>query len=300
MEFSVNEVVKSLVPAMGSETSQKIYQRLPTVAVVLLLLLIAWASAQLVWQILTPNTPMTPTAPNGGPSTSNTTTPNYASQIAQRSLFGKSNSEAAPEQEEQDAPDTRLNLKLLGVYALDDPKKGYAMIANGARPEELVLVGGKLPGNVKLHSVYPDRVILSRAGKRETLRLPATEKTGISRSPAKPRRPNNRSSSGSTPSNLADFRNQMLKNPAKLAELVNAAPARENGKFIGYRITQLKQHPILSQVDIQSGDIITRVNGVDISSPASGMKALQKLSKEDSVQLTLNRGGQVIEVTQTF
>lgn len=292
----MNDMVKSLSPFMASESSQKWLQRLPTLAVIVLLLLIAWASAQLFWQALTPSAPGNVVAQRAGPAGSSSTAPDYASQIANKSLFGKANVEASASTEEpEDAPDTRLNLKLVGVYAVDDPKQGYAIIANGSRPEELVLVDGKMAGNIVLDSVYPDRVLISRAGKRETLRLPATESTGI-KFTSKGGARNSKKAAQS----LGDFRKELTQNPAKLAEFVNAAPARENGKFVGYRITTLKPHPMLSQVDIQSGDIITRINGVDISSPAQGVKALQKLSTDNSVQLTLSRGGQVIEVNQTF
>lgn len=296
----MNDMVKSLGPALSSESSQKLYSKLPVIAVIALLLLLAWASAQLVWQFLTPaNQETAATLPQAKPSRVNST-PAYSSEIASRSLFGKANVAAPKSEEPVEAPETKLNMKLRGVYAVDDPKKGFAIIANGSRPEQMVAVDGKLPGNIKLDSVYPDRVIISRAGKLETLRLPETKSTGVTFTPAKRNTPSANNSGVSQTTSLSGFRNELLKNPSKLAELVNAAPARENGKFVGYRITTLKQHPILSQVDIQSGDIITQVNGVKISSPAQGMKALQKLSKDNSVQLTLNRGGQVIEVNQTF
>lgn len=292
-------MVKSLSPALSSESSQKLFKQLPIVAVVVLLLLLAWASAQLVWQFLTPKE-TTPTAVANQTNTPrNVSTPAYFAEIASRNLFGEAKTEPQKTATQPlEAPETKLNLKLRGVYAVDDPKKGYAIIANGSRPEEMVTVGKKLPGNIKLDSVYPDRVIISRSGKLETLKLPETKATGVSFQPSK-RQSNNTSRTNQT-STLSGFRKELLKNPSKLAELVNAAPARENGKFVGYRITTLKQHPILSQVDIQTGDIITQVNGVKISSPAQGMKALQKLSKDNSVQLTLNRGGQMIEVNQTF
>lgn len=290
-------MVKSLGPVLSSESSQKVYKKLPTIAVVLLLLLLAWASAQLVWQFLTPKTADfgSTTTPQGRIQTS--AAPSYSREIISRSLFGKANSVAAKTDDPVEAPETKLNLKLRGVYAVEDPKKGYAIISNGSRPEEMVVVGGKLPGNIKLDSVYPDRVIISRSGKLETLKLPATKSTGVRYTP--PKRNAGRSR-GPQATSLAGFRKELMSNPSKLAELVNAAPARENGKFVGYRITTLKQHPILSQIDIQSGDIITQINGVKISSPAQGMKALQKLSRDNSVQLTLNRSGQTIEVNQTF
>jgi general secretion pathway protein C len=70
-----------------------------------------------------------------------------------------------------DAPDTRLKLVLHGVFASEKPGEAQAIIADPKGEEEHYGIGDKLPGNAELSEVYPDRVILLRNGRYETLRL---------------------------------------------------------------------------------------------------------------------------------
>lgn len=76
------------------------------------------------------------------------------------------------------APDTSLNLTLLGIlyFAHPDSSAGLssarALIKGPNLKERGFRVQDKLPGNVKIVAIYPNRVILKRKGKFETLRLP--------------------------------------------------------------------------------------------------------------------------------
>ncbi len=288
-------MVQSMPALLRSESATRITRQLPKLATILLLILIAWALSSLVWLFLTPEE--APLKPVGNKQRQQAVSSNInpVTSISQQHLFGIAGAKKA-EPVTTEAPDTRLNLKLHGVFALDDEEKGYALIASGSKPEKLLHVGDKLPGNIELKAVYPDRVIISRSGKAETLRLPASKSTGITYTK------NKRGSGRDLPatSNLGEFRRQITRNPSKLAELINTAPARRSGRFVGYRITTLKQHPILNALDIRTGDIVTKINGIDINSPASGMKALTALSKAQQLSLTIDRNGQIMEVNQSF
>jgi hypothetical protein len=75
-----------------------------------------------------------------------------------------------------EAPDTRLKLVLRGALASDDPQHARAIIADPRGKEEQYAIGDNLPGNAELSEVHPDRVILKRNGRYETLRLPQDQK----------------------------------------------------------------------------------------------------------------------------
>ena len=86
------------------------------------------------------------------------------------------------------APDTRLKLVLHGVFASEVYGKARAIIADPKGKEEQYAVGDMLPGNAELSEVYPDRVILKRNGRFETLRLmqdSPSARTTATRSPGK-------------------------------------------------------------------------------------------------------------------
>ena len=84
----------------------------------------------------------------------------------------------------QSAPDTALNLTLLGIFYFEqtepdstENRSARALIKGPNMVEKGFAVDATLPGNVQIVAIYPDRVILKRNNQFETLRLPKqTEK----------------------------------------------------------------------------------------------------------------------------
>ncbi len=266
-----------------------------TLTTVLLILLIAWASSRLVWLLLTPAaTPALtahPTQQNHRVAGSKALDTSIADDIVAHHLFGEAK-EAATKVVE--APETRLNLKLRGVYATDDEHKGYALIASGSGKEKLYATGQSVPGNAVLKAVYPDRVILDRKGRYETLRMVNTKTTGGSS--YVPRNRGSQTRKLGANSRTVKLRQEILRNPRKLAELVSAKPAYENGVFAGYRITTRRADPVFKELNLQSGDIITEVNGIPIDSPQKGLQILQQLARASEASVTIKRDGQYIQL----
>ncbi|MGI9320876.1 MAG: PDZ domain-containing protein, partial [Thiogranum sp.] len=139
--------------------------------------------------------------------------------------------------------------------------------------------------------IYPDRIILERNGRFETLRLPKERmQPGAASSPGA-----TRAGSASSPGKVAAFqkyRNEIKRNPSSFMNYVRATPHREDGKFVGFKLQPGRQSDAFNQLGLQPGDVVTAINGVQIDSPSSGMKAMRSLSDGDSVDVTLLRGGQ--------
>jgi hypothetical protein len=91
-------------------------------------------------------------------------------------------------QDPSGTPRTAADLLLAGTLATENPKTGLAIISD-AGPAQVYEVGASV-GDASLHSVYRDRVVLSRNGRLETLALPKLS-TGkgklVAAAPAKPR-----------------------------------------------------------------------------------------------------------------
>lgn len=88
-------------------------------------------------------------------------------------LFGTATSdgEAGPVDTEN-LPETNLRLFLRGVMAADGEFPGSALIEDQKGNTEAYPVGDELPGNAKLRSVHPNRVVIERGGKLENLFFP--------------------------------------------------------------------------------------------------------------------------------
>ena len=95
------------------------------------------------------------------------------SELVSLHLFGRPLAviETAPEPVEN-LPETRLRLTLRGISAGTGDNPGGALVEGENRKTDFYRVGTKLPGNVKLHAVYADRIILDRKGKLENLSFP--------------------------------------------------------------------------------------------------------------------------------
>jgi len=73
------------------------------------------------------------------------------------------------------APETRLKLTLSGVLAATaEQQAARAIIAGPDGHGKSYTINDRLPGGAVVKEIHPDRVILTRHGKYETLRLPRT------------------------------------------------------------------------------------------------------------------------------
>jgi general secretion pathway protein C len=218
-------------------------------------------------------------------------------QIASKHLFGRAGVSENQPVEPEDAPETKLNLVLAGVFAYQPSELALAIISSGGRGEEVYGIGDKIVGNATLKAVYEDRVIIENRGQEETLTLPDVTPIALPRvnsSTALSQQRNN------TPLNLPTspraLRDKLVKNPSMLGKIVSATPYQEGGKLLGYRI-QPKQSPeILEAQGIMANDVITQVNGIDLNSQKQGIRALRKLVKAETIELTILRDGVQIPV----
>ncbi|MEA2078505.1 MAG: type II secretion system protein GspC [Pseudomonadota bacterium] len=260
---------------------------------VLLILWLAWLSAKLTW-LLVPEAEQTEQAVTLAPAPVQRQPPRIDErQIADWHLFGVAGEEKPVEKKLVDAPETRLKLTLRGVFASEESTGGRAIVGDPKGKEETYAVGDPLPGGARLSEIYPDRIILERNGRFETLRLPkqralsSSDDTG-NRSPIRP----GSASSSAKVAAFQKYRKEIKRNPASFMNYVQAAPYREKGKFVGFKLQPGRQPDAFNALGLQSGDIVTAINGVQIDSPSSGMKAMRALGDGDTVNVMLLRGGQ--------
>jgi general secretion pathway protein C len=209
-----------------------------------------------------------------------------------------------------DLPDTRLNFKLYGIYHATQTKHARAIIDVGQGVSQRYRIGDALPQGVVLHDIQPRWVILQRQDRYETLRLLGTEGSkdnpilNSSPSPQTHQIPSNQPphypSSAilpqeSTPEQLLkQYQQQLAINPQSLIRLIQAAPAQENGQFLGYRLSPGQDRSLFEKFGLETGDIITAVNDVVLDSPLKGFKLLEQMATAPQLNLQINRNGQII------
>jgi len=227
-------------------------------------------------------------------------------RIAGVHLFGDEAAvEAAPApapEEDRPPEDTRLNLSLAGVFAADPQSQAIAIISVGNAEQNAYGVGDKISGEASLKSVHADHVIIDNRGKDERLALPdnvqpvaltPVERAPVQQTTASAGRGANEDFSQPVelPTNPGELRDTLARNPAMLGRVVAAEPYQENGKLVGYRITPKQNPEILEAQGIVAGDVITRVNNIQLNSQKQGIRALRNAVKAQNLEVIVLRDG---------
>ena len=272
---------------------------LPQVACVVLVLILAHELTQLTWALLTiggPNTlqPManTPSALITYPSkTQSMVDVDY---IVERHLFGQTTEEfeasiqgAASSAADNflDVPDTSLSLHLKGVAADPfDRTRGAAIIADGTGTEKTYTATDVIDNGdgAQLHSIYPDRIILNRGGRLESLRLPKQDlesSVSMTQLPGIPR-----PAQQTTQMTLTD-------NATRFREVMRVTPHIEQSQMVGFRINPGSEQAQFDALGLAPGDVITEINGTAMTDPARGLQVFESLGQSTQASVTIIRNG---------
>ena len=267
----------------------------PRVALIVALLLLVSTLVDIGWWVVT--SPADDTGPAARPAAPSAPSPGRARvryrDVAGLHLFGRSAGVAAPAT--ADIRETRLQLKLLGVFAADEPARSYAIIADPQKREDVYQIGDTLPGNVRLQAIHPDQVILERNGKLEKLLLP--QEFLSTAAPAVPAGPGVRPAPTAVPQaqprqSLREVWQTFHANPDAVMKNIRITPAMgPDGRIMGYRVNY-RDRALLNKLGIRPTDVITAVNGLPLTDPTSVLQLEGLLRDLQPFTVTLTRRGQ--------
>ncbi len=186
-----------------------------------------------------------------------------------------------------DAPRTNVALVLAGTLAVRDPKSGLAIIGETAQAGHVYAVGSTLPGGVRLHEVYTDRVVLDRGGALETLPLPRTVASGH---PA-------RAVAGAEPPIGEAVQKLIAGGPEVVGDVLRPMPSYANGKLMGFRVYAGRDRRKFAKLGLQPGDVVTQINGVPLGDSQHGLDALRSLGNQATATVTVERAGTATQLT---
>jgi general secretion pathway protein C len=267
---------------------------LPALAAAAFALLLGRVAADLMWALVPVPESARWQPPPAAPAAGARSQAVDVNAIANAALFGRYLAPATTEQSLLAAPETPLNLTLLGLLADDREEYSRALIATQGGDERAYAIGDDVTRGVILQAIFPDRVILSRNGRLETLRLERDKPStagGYAPPPVAAAAPAESPAPG-TPQQLAHIRDEVLKDPAKAAEYVRVQPANVGGQLKGYRVYPGRDRSAFTAAGLRPGDLVTAVNGVQLDDPAKALQMLGDLSQAGQVNLVVERGGQ--------
>jgi general secretion pathway protein C len=210
-----------------------------------------------------------------------------------------------------DAPETKLNLTLTGVVSSTDPKVGAAVVENNGK-QNTYGVGDKIDGtNATLDQLYIDRVIIKNGLARETLMLDGidfneanqireqgyrqqAQEFDTPQGPVEFQMPD--SDSDQSSASVREMREQINQSPKGFTDFIAIKPHAPNGALIGYQVSPGKQAEFFSNVGLRSGDVITQINGLDLSDPAQSLEAINVLREAQFLQMEVLRGDEALSL----
>lgn len=243
-----------------------------SLALVILLLALAFQTASLVWASLSPLGPVGDWRP-----ATVAQTPAYLNGDASFDPFFRLQA-AAPSQ----AAVTSLSLKLFGVRIDSAMGRGSAIIAAPDGVQSSYVVGDEIVPGVKLKTVAFDSVTIDRGGVEEQLFLDQSVIAPVAQVGA----PASISSIGvvGTPVSTGG-----------LQSVIEAAPRLSGNAVTGLTLTPKGDGAGFNRAGLQSGDVLTAVNG----KPISAISDVSQITPagDGNVLLTIERAGRSMTVS---
>ncbi|MCF5729786.1 GspC family type II secretion system variant ExeC [Aeromonas veronii] len=259
--------------------------RVTQVAFLALLIMLAQQSAALTWRLLTLASPQTsqPWQPSAVAVNGQSNPRLELGEVSRLALFGKAIPKAqAKAAVAANAPRTQLNAQLNGVLASSDPAKSIAIIAM-SDIQNSYGVGDMIDGTqARIRQVYPDRVIIERDGRDETLMLDGEEY-------GKPLPQTN-----SAP--LGSLRSELMADPGKITDYLNISPVQVDGRMTGYRLNPGSNPEFFNQSGLQANDLAISINGLDLRDNMQAMQAMQQMAGATEMTVTVERQGELFDI----
>lgn len=284
---------------------------LRAIIILLAVIYILYMCANIFWRVVPePSTPKLPAkfASMTATSTASSGPQNNIDALIALDIFGQPPVAQKTDEKPLDrVPETKLNLTLTGVVASTIEDGGAAIIARN-NTQNTYGLGDKIDGTqATLHKVFSDRVIISNRGVKETLMLDgidyaeankAAQQRQVTRQDApKPVTATQQIAPTLAPAVIAQKAKELRANPSKFADLLTISPKREGNQLVGYQLAPGKDKAFFTAAGLQPGDVVTNINGLDLSNPRDAIKAMQSLQNAQILDLSLLRQGQALSLS---
>ncbi len=176
------------------------------------------------------------------------------------------------------APETKLDLKLFGVRAGQNPEEGSAIVRTPDKQQGSFRVGDQVMAGVRLDQVLPDRIVISRAGVRESLLLDPGSESGSSL--VRPAAGGSLASPSASRLSISDAFQRLQLRPRVIGNTIS-----------GFYITPESDPAVLRLSGLQQNDVVMSVNGVRLASAERITDVVDELQAATSVEVQVERDG---------
>lgn len=191
-------------------------------------------------------------------------------------------------------------LRLIGVV-LGDQRGVFAIIEDlSSKQQSLYHLHDSVLDLGEVSDIRRNGVVIRQGNLEELLELAHAEAPPVAGDPTVTPPPSNKpSTSGAPLRKVVDRREveQAMSDLPKLLSQARAVPNMTNGAVNGYRLDYIAPASFYEKIGVQTGDVLQRVNGVDIRDPSTMLSLLQQLKNEQIVKLDVVRNNQRSTIT---
>ncbi len=231
-------------------------------------------------------------------------------RLKQLDLFGKYDERQTKSEQDTapvmmtDAPKSSLSIQLTGVVASTAEKKGLAIIASGGT-QATYGIGDKIKGtSASLKDVYADRIIITNAGRYETVMLDglkfttdAADNARLQNASRKQTIVIDKSEDRKVSDDLAKTRREVLADPNSITDYLSISPKTVNGELQGYRLNPGKDRRLFAEAGFKPNDLAKSLNGYDLTDISQALEVMSQLPELSQVTIVVEREGQLVELT---
>ncbi len=89
---------------------------------------------------------------------------------------------------------------------------------------------------------------------------------------------------------------RILENQAELMRTTRIMPHEEGGRVVGVQLFGVRGNSLLGRLGMQNGDVLNRINGLEIASPDRALEAYSRLRTSDHLTISVTRNGQPVNI----
>ncbi len=206
------------------------------------------------------------------------------SSILERGMFGEGKTSAASPASAETSAYTLIGTVEGGTFA-------GAVLQDATNVQAFYRLDQSLPDGSRLVKVKHDRVSLKRPDGTVTEIQVVDDTKIVNVAKAAP---------GNTVRKLSDGRflvdqREVASNTENLGQILTQAralPYMEQGKTVGFRLSEIVPGSIYEKIGLINGDVVQRVNSQDVDEPAKFFQMYQGLKDEKRISIDLLRNGQ--------
>ncbi|MGO1500046.1 MAG: type II secretion system protein N [Marinobacter sp.] len=272
----------------AQETQHRIAKIIANLLLVWLVVYLGGAMANISWLFAWEDKPVT-VAPADGSAVAQAFENSASYPLAGYEFFGRSETlgEVA-ESVKRSAPETGLKLRLEGVSVGRRPEASGAIVAGSNGETAWYRVGDLLPGNAELAEVEPERILIRRGGRYESLTFEegdaSTMVAEVAQVPAE-----------SSPEAFLDNAGQQLDSAGAAAlNSYGLSPVDDSG---GSGYVYNGSNAMLNAVNLKAGDVITAINGQRLGDVQQDRSLLESWRGQASLDIEIERDGSFLTIS---